>query len=131
EQIAFRSERELKGIYVMGASSENLRRIADFGYQPSWSPDGKEIVVSTFGLAAPNVRVGLDNSLWIINVETGAKRELLKADATFPAWSSNGKRIAYWFYPENLARRDIATIPAGGGEPIIVTKDFATSNWNP
>ncbi|MCA1639035.1 MAG: hypothetical protein LC768_12010 [Acidobacteria bacterium] len=131
QQIAFRSERELKGIYVMGASSENLRRIADFGYQPSWSPDGKEIVVSTFGLAAPNVRVGLDNSLWIINVETGAKRELLKADATFPAWSSNGKRIAYWFYPENLARRDIATIPAGGGEPIIVTKDFATSNWNP
>ncbi|MCY7374548.1 MAG: serine/threonine-protein kinase, partial [Pyrinomonadaceae bacterium] len=131
EQIAFRSEREPKGIYVMGASGENLRRVADFGYHPSWSPDGKEIVVGTFGLAAPSVRTGLNNRLWIISVETGAKRELLKEDATFPAWSPNGGRIAYWFYPENLGRRDIATIPAGGGEPVIITKDFGTSNWNP
>ncbi|HEX8368885.1 MAG TPA: protein kinase [Pyrinomonadaceae bacterium] len=131
EQIAFRSEREPKGIYVMGASGENQRRVSDFGHQPSWSPDGKEIVVGTFGLAAPNVRIGHDNGLWIVNVETGAKRELLKEDATFPAWSPHGKRIAYWYYPETLARRDIATIPAGGGEPVVITKDFATSNWNP
>ena len=131
EQIAFRSEREPKGIYVMGASGENLRRVADFGYQPSWSPDGKEIVVGTFGLAAPNTRVGLDNGLWMVNIETGAKRELIREDATFPAWSPNGKRIAYWFYPQGLGRRDIATIPAGGGEPIVITTDFGTSNWNP
>ena len=131
EQIAFRSEREPKGIYVMGASGENLRRVADFGYQPSWSPDGKEIVVGTFGLDAPNVRMGVDNGLWTVNIETGAKRELLKEDAAFPAWSPNGKRIAYWFYPENLGRRDIATIPADGGESVVITKDFAVSNWNP
>ena len=131
EQIAFRSEREPKGIYVMGASGENLRLVADFGFQPSWSPDGKEIVIGNFGPPAPNVRQGLNNALWIINVETGAKRELFKENATFPAWSPNGKRIAYWFYPESLGRRDIATIPAAGGEPVIVTKDFAVSNWNP
>ena len=131
EQIAFRSERESEGIYLVGLSGENLRRVADFGYHPSWSPDGKEIVVSTFGLDAPNVRVNRDNTLSRINVETGAKREILKADATFPSWSPNGTRIAYWFYPEALARRDIATIPANGGEPVVVTKDFATSNWNP
>jgi serine/threonine protein kinase len=131
EQIAFRSEREPKGIYVMGASRENLRLVADFGFQPSWSPDSKEIVVGTFGPAAPSVRQGIDNGLWIINVETGAKREVLKEDATFPAWSPSGKRIAYWFYPESFGRRDIATIPADGGEPVIVTKDFARSNWNP
>ncbi len=131
EQIAFRSEREPKGIYVMGASGENLRRVAEFGYQPSWSPNGKEVVVSTFGLAAPNVRVGLDNGLWIINVETGVKREILREDATFPAWSPHGQRVAYWFYPESVSRRDVATIPSGGGDPIIITKDFGTSNWNP
>ena len=131
EQIAFRSEREPAGIYVVGVSGDNPRRVADFGFQPSWSPDGKEIVVGTFGLDAPSVRIGQNNALRIVNVETGAWRELLKEDATFPAWSPNGKRIAYWYYPENLARRDVATIPANGGEPVVVTKDFATSNWNP
>ena len=131
ESIAFRSEREPKGVYVMGASGENLRRVADFGFHPSWSPEGKELVISTFGGDQPTVRSGSDNKLWITNVETGAKRELLKAEASFPAWSPTGKRVAYWFYTAAFAKRDIATIPADGGEPVIVTKDFAVSNWNP
>jgi serine/threonine protein kinase len=131
EQIAFRSEREPKGIYVMGESGENLRRVADFGFQPSWSPGGKEIVVGTFGPAAPNVRQGLNNGLWIINIETGGKRKIIKKEATFPSWSPNGKRIAYWFYPGSLGRRDIATIPVEGGEPVVITTDFGRSNWNP
>lgn len=132
ELIAFRSEREPNGIYVMGATSENLRRVADFGFHPSWSPDGTEIVVSTFGSDQPNVRVGRDNSIWIINVETGAKRELVKTEGSFPSWSPSGRRIAYWFYPPGIGRRDIAVIAAdGGGEPVVVTKDFAVSNWNP
>jgi eukaryotic-like serine/threonine-protein kinase len=129
--LAFRSEREPAGIYIMGATGENVRRVADFGFHPSWSPDGREIVVSTFGLAEPNVRVGRDNSIWIINVETGAKRELIKTEGSFPVWSPSGKRIAFWFYPPGLGRRDIATVSVDGGEPVVVTKDFAVSNWNP
>jgi Tol biopolymer transport system component len=131
EQIAFRSERDLQGIYIVGLSGENQRRVADFGYHPSWSPDGTEIVVSTFGTEAPNVRRGRDNALWRIDVKTGATREIHKADASYPTWSPNGKRIAYWYFPENVARRDIATIPADGGEPVVLTREFASSNWNP
>lgn len=131
EKIAFRSEREPKGIYVMGAAGENLRRVADFGYHPSWSPDGQELVVSTFGLSAPSVRMGRDNKLLIINVQSGARRELINEEAAFPAWSPNGKRIAYWYYAKGAGRRDIATIAARGGDPVVITKDFATSNWNP
>lgn len=132
ELIAFRSEREPKGIYVMGASGENLRRVADFGFHPSWSPDGKELVVSTFGLSAPSVRVGRDNSLWIVTLDTGAKRHLVKEEASFPTWSPNGKRIAYWVYGRGVGRRDVVTIASDGtGEPIVVTRDFAVSNWNP
>ena len=131
EFIAFRSDRSPRGIYVMGASGENPRLIADFGFHPSWSPDGKEIVVSSFGRDQPTVRAAPGGVLTAINVATGLKRELAKVEASFPAWSPNGHRIAYWFYTGTFGRRDIATIPAGGGEPVVVAQGFAVSNWNP
>jgi serine/threonine protein kinase len=131
ERIAFRSDREPRGIYVMGVSGDDLRRVADFGFHPSWSPNGREIVVSTFGRDQPTTRPNGENGLWIIDLESGARRELTKTEATFPSWSPRGHRIAFWFYTGTYGRRDIATIPAGGGEPIVVAKDFAVSNWNP
>ena len=58
ERIAFRSEREGGGIFVMGASGESVRRLSDFGYAPSWSPDAKELVVSTVTFENPLNRRG-------------------------------------------------------------------------
>lgn len=135
ERIAFRSERGETGggIYVMGATGENARRICDFGYHPSWSPDGKEIVVSTNGQDLPNLRNAVSSSLWIVNVESGEKRKLIESDAMQPAWSPDGKKIAYWFMQPQGGRRDIAVVPASGGsdsEPVIISKD-GTINWNP
>lgn len=131
ESIAFRSERLPKGVYVMEASGENLRHISDTGYHPSWSSDGKEIVVSSFGRDQPTVRASPGSNLTIIKLATGEKRELAKIEASFPTWSPNGHRIAYWFHTGTFGRRDIATIPASGGDPIVVARDFAVSNWNP
>jgi len=131
ETIAFRSEREPKGIYTMDVSGENLRKVADFGFHPSWSPDGKAIVVSTFGRDQPTIRANANEGLFTIDVQTGAKLQILAAEATFPSWSPNNKRIAYWFYTGSFSRRDIATVPVDGGEPVVIAHDFATSNWNP
>jgi serine/threonine protein kinase len=131
ERIVFRSEREPEGIYVMGATGENARRICDFGFHPSWSPNGKEITVTELGRDIPNVRGGTTSALWRINIETGEKRELIRNDALQPSWSPNGKRIAFWFMPTAQGRRDVATISTDGGEPVVVTKDFAITNWNP
>jgi serine/threonine protein kinase len=47
EQIVFRSEREGGGIFLMGATGESVTRLTDFGYNPAWSPDGKEIACAT------------------------------------------------------------------------------------
>ncbi|HMQ02765.1 MAG TPA: protein kinase [Pyrinomonadaceae bacterium] len=129
--IAFRSSREPQGIYTIESTGDNLKHISDMGHHPSWSPDGKEIVVSTFGRDQPTVRVTGDQALYIIDVQTGARRRLISAEATFPSWSPNGHRIAYWFHSGKFGKREIATVAAGGGEPIVVAKDFAVSNWNP
>jgi TolB protein len=107
-----------------------VRRVADFGYHPSWSPDGKELAVSTLGKDLPDVRSGIPSEIWIVNIASGAKRLLTKADAIQPAWSPDGRLIAYWFMPPASGRRDVAVMPATGGEPVVVTTD-GTTNWNP
>lgn len=127
ERIVFRSERSPAGIYVMGASGESPRRIADFGYTPKWSPDGKEIAVSTSAQTVPATRS--PSAIWIINVESGEKRQLIDKFALQPDWSPNGKQIAFWL-TENGGRRNVATIPAAGGEPTVIT-DAGNTNWNP
>ena len=128
ESIAFRSAREPRGIYIMEATGENVHRITDGGFCPSWSPDGKELVYSEACQDSPSVRVA--SALWVVDVATGAKRQLTALDAMQPAWSPGGKRIAFWFLPPKVGRRDIATIARDGGEPVVITKGAAT-NWNP
>jgi Tol biopolymer transport system component len=130
ESVAFRSGRDAGGIYIMGATGENPRRIMDFGYHPAWSPDGNELAVSTHRRDLPDVRNSVASEVWIVNIATGAKRMLIDTDAMQPSWSPNGKLIAYWFMPAASGRADVAVISASGGEPIVVTTD-GTTNWNP
>ncbi len=131
ERIAFRSAREGGGIFVMGATGESVKRLTDFGYNPAWSPDGKEIACADEGVfVGPDSRGNPNSQLWVVNVGTGEKRRLVtKEDPVQPNWSPHGHRIAYWAR-RNAAQRDIWTITAAGGEPVEVTNDAAL-DWNP
>ena len=82
--IAFRSERKSPGIYIMEATSENVRRLSEVGFHPDWSPDGKELVVSTDHFIDPVNRRVIPSQLWVLNVATGAKRLLTNGDAVQP-----------------------------------------------
>jgi Tol biopolymer transport system component/tRNA A-37 threonylcarbamoyl transferase component Bud32 len=129
EQIAFRSEREGGGIFVMGATGESVRRLTDFGFNPAWSPDGNEIACAQEDVSFFPMARGVNPSkLWAVNVATGDKRVVTEGDAVQPSWSPHGDRIAYWAV--NGGQRDIWTVPAGGGEPTAVTNDAAL-DWNP
>lgn len=128
EQIAFRSERENGGIFVMGATGENVRRVSDFGFYPAWSPDGREIVYSTVDFFDPTERY-TEGVLWIVNVASGEKRTIKTPDAVQPSWSPSGARIAFWGM-DDASIRDIKTVSASGGEPVSVTDD-AFLDWNP
>jgi eukaryotic-like serine/threonine-protein kinase len=131
DKIAFSSDCGGGGIFVMGATGENLRRLTDFGFNPAWSPDEKEIAVAGESFLDPYSRTGL-SSLWIVDVASGQKRKILDADAVQPAWSPHGDRIAYWGLLGNRGQRDIFTIAARGEKaaPVKVTDDQPT-DWNP
>ena len=129
QQIAFRSEREGGGLFVMGATGESARRLTDFGYNPAWSPDGREIAFATEGVAGA-VQRRLASQLWVVNVASGQRRLVGKNDAVQPSWSPQGRRIAYWALLSGGARRVLWTIPAAGGEPVQVLSDEHI-NWNP
>jgi Tol biopolymer transport system component/tRNA A-37 threonylcarbamoyl transferase component Bud32 len=129
EMIAFRSERGGGGIFTMGATGENLKRLTDFGFHPAWSPDGKEIVCATDTFKTPSDRTILPSRLFVVNIATGQKRALETGDAVQPSWSPHGSRIAYWGINKG-GQRDIWTVPATGGLPVPVTDDVAV-DWDP
>jgi len=128
DHIAFRSNREGGGIFIMGATGESPRRLTDFGYNPSWSPDGQEIVFATEGVADPRGRTA-PSQIWRVRVAGGEKSLVYAGDAVQPRLSPHGRRIAYWGR-ERGSRRTIWTRPAGGGNPVRVTDDEYL-NWNP
>ena len=130
ERIAFRSGRDGGGIFVMGRLGESVRRVTDSGFNPAWSPDGKELVLATVDVTTnPFGRTVLAGQLWIARVGTSEKRELKIRDAVQPSWSRHGL-IAYWAIGESRGSTDIWTIPAAGGDAVRVTNDMAV-DWNP
>jgi len=128
ESIAFRSERQGGGIFIMGATGESVRRLTDHGFNPSWSPDSREIVFATESVIANPRARNMVSKLWIVSVESGQVKELPVPDGVQPHWSANGQRIAYWTYTGG--QRDIWTVPARGGKPVAVTHDLYL-DWNP
>jgi Tol biopolymer transport system component/predicted Ser/Thr protein kinase len=127
--IAFRSGRDGGGIFIMGATGESIRRLTDFGFDPAWSPDGKEVLLATEGISNPYGR-NTTSKLIAVNVQTGAKRTVFEGDGVQPSWSPHGFRIAYWGLPTGSGQRDIWTIPADGGTPRAVTQDVYV-DWDP
>jgi Tol biopolymer transport system component len=127
--IAFRSERNGGGIFLMGASGESVRRLTDIGYFPSWSPDGKEIVFSTVN--NDPMHGGGNAVLWIVSVQTGQKKLVLQGrDATAPVWSPKSNRVAYWGLKGSSGQRDIWTVETSGKNVTAIT-DNPPVDWNP
>jgi len=132
--IVYHSDCNGGGIFLMGATGENVRRLANFGFNPDWFPDGKKVVFST-----DSVWNGIEWSaghaeLWTAELSSGKTAKLYGGDAVQPSVSPHGLRVAFWALPEGGSQRDIWTIPAEGlgkGEkPVPVTQDAAV-DWNP
>ena len=128
--IAFQSDREGGGIFVMNRDGSGIHRVADGGYNPSWSPDAKSIVYSEESITRPEDRQLALSRLWVVDVASGKKNLLRQTDAVQPRWSPHGDRIAYWAI-DRSGHRDIWTMTANGGDPVAVTKDHPYVDWSP
>jgi len=127
ERIAFRSERDGGGIFVMGVTGESVKRVTTSGFDPRWSPDGRRLVYATEAVIDPYSRA-VRSEVWTADVTAGTASRLWDGDAVQPAWSPHSTRIAFWALTGG--QRDIWTIPASGGTPVAVVSDDAT-DWAP
>ena len=139
--VAFRSERDGGGIYVMGATGESVHRVADGGFAPSWSPDGSSLVYTTIDQPDP-YHLGTPGDVLTVEVQTGKKRKLFDGSATeekdvfknavAPTWSPHGRRIAFFGLLGSGAQRDLFTLDVTGEKqkPVRLTNDKPL-DWAP
>jgi eukaryotic-like serine/threonine-protein kinase len=127
KQLAFRSEREGGGLFVLEVASRKVKKINSEGFNPTWSADNEEVAYGTASII--NIEARPNSQLWAVRVNTGEKRLLTAQDAAQPAWSPDGKRIAFYGMQAN-GHLDLMTIPARGGTPVKVTTDLPV-DWNP
>jgi eukaryotic-like serine/threonine-protein kinase len=130
--IAFRSGRNGGGLFLMKETGESVKQLLNFGFNPTWSPDGKEIACVEDDIVIPAGRRKFPSRLWVVTVATGEARVISESDATQPNWSPNGKRIA--FTSGESDKRGLWTIRADGSDAKPAhTNDPADTGavWSP
>ncbi len=137
--VSYHRGNDRKGLYVMDADGKRLRRLDDKAWQAldailqgecAWSPNGKQIAFS--------MRVPRTDQVHLCTVDIDGKnfRQLTQdgplenrknvkespfPEVRHPAWSPNGKWIAY-VYSESFATANIFIIDARGNgleKPVI------------
>jgi Tol biopolymer transport system component/predicted Ser/Thr protein kinase len=129
--LAFQSKDETGGVGKILSSKimtkqlaarGQLSQIADDGYDPRWSPDGKRIAFLR--------GQGEQRNIWIVNAAGGDERQLTKDGVVMAgisflpynrfesnvfSWAANGRAIAY--ISENAGRTNVWIVsPDGSGE---------------
>jgi Tol biopolymer transport system component len=135
KQIALFSDRDGNWeIYVMNADGSNVRRLTNHpgqDHSPAWSPDGKWIAFVSerdgneeiYLTLAPHASAG-------VNPDGTNLRRLTrnKAEDWFPAWSPDGKRIA--FSSNRDGNHEIYVMDADGSDQKRLTNNNA-EDWGP
>ena len=126
-------------LYVMDADGTNVKRLTtneDADASPSWSPDGRQLVV------ARAKRIGeqdVESFLYVVNADGSGERALRHEPRrktpvflTAPAWSPDGKRIAFTrvtFDEEPGAA--VFVMDADGKRPRKLVDEALEPDWSP
>jgi dipeptidyl aminopeptidase/acylaminoacyl peptidase len=116
-KIAFVSDRDPQGIYVMNADGSEQTRLGE-GYDPNWSPDGSKIAFTKEAENDPG-------EIFVMNADGSEQTRLTNtAFNNDPTWSPDGSKIVF---SESDA---IAVMNADGSEKTTLGLGSDPS-WSP
>lgn len=133
-QIAFRSERDGGGIYVVSTLGGDARLVAPSGRRPRFSPDGSRIAYWV-GNIGGDPSVPGTSKMYVVETSTAAPASTprqIAADFTavrYPVWSPDGKALLFWGIRSSkegiVAGGDWWVAPLDGSPPLQTGADAA------
>jgi dipeptidyl aminopeptidase/acylaminoacyl peptidase len=116
-------------IALMNPDGSGVTRLKVFGSDPMLSPDGTKIVYCS-------LRETIYSQIYVMNSDgTGPKRitDHKSGDACGPAWSRDGKKIAYYAFAQTQPSRnpEIWVIDTDGSNPKKLTDHGMDPSWSP
>lgn len=116
-------------VVPVGGTPENLTNDAYLDTEPAWSPDGTQIAWSSD-------RGGQLLDLWIHDLRTGEQRRLtsLPTSAMGPAWSADGRRIAFLDVDGVWRRANVSVVDVETGAITRIHGSMfgpGTPTWSP
>ena len=117
-------------VWVMNADGSSRRLLSEqadggHGYRPYWSPDGRYLAFTSREGADPD-----RNNIHIVEVETGAERELLPLEGQHnydPCWSPDGTRLV--FVSDRSGADEVWVVNADGTGLQQLTDDGLTKRF--